>query len=353
MSRILNRPMFRRGGKVNSKGVGITSGLDESRQEYQVGSDMYGVQQSPDYGLNDYYENLYTPQVRRPITQRERLEQIKNERAAKGGDFFTSLFAPTESQLARRMTEKERIQRDIENRPLYESYQAQAEQEEKGRLEALNRLKTEEEKVKDLVDKNIPAEKSLYEITKQDLEKETELYSKLLGGEEAKSQAIYNALLAASPAFFKGKNLREALPEVLSSVEKSRALDKPMDVRQVAAQLALQRRITLDKAAAEERTRLALLAAKETGKTPEELYTEFKKVDPTEAINLAGYSTYKDKFAGPAPLIKSGKQQQFDSSKIDFNKIYSYGSSFITFKEQTNPDTGLREIVPVTIKSYK
>jgi len=187
----------------------------------------------------------------------------------------------------------------------------------------------------------------------QQLIKQTELYQKLLGGDEAKSQSIYDALLAASPAFFKGKNLREALPEVLSSVEKSRSLDKPMDVRQVAAQLALQRRITLDKAAAEERTRLALLAAKEAGKTPEELYTEFKKVDPTEAINLAGYSTYKDKFAGPAPLIKSGKQQQFDSSKIDFNKIYSYGSSFITFKEQTNPDTGLREIVPVTIKSYK
>lgn len=38
MSIILRRPMFRKGGKVNSDGVGITSGLDEPRQNYAKGS---------------------------------------------------------------------------------------------------------------------------------------------------------------------------------------------------------------------------------------------------------------------------------------------------------------------------
>jgi len=79
MSRVLRRPMFR-GGIANSDGTGITSGLDNKRQGYEDGSTDIGVQQSLDYGLNDYYENLYKPKVERPITQRERLEQIKAER---------------------------------------------------------------------------------------------------------------------------------------------------------------------------------------------------------------------------------------------------------------------------------
>jgi len=79
MSRVLRRPMFR-GGIANSEGTGITSGLDNKRQGYEDGSTDIGVQQPLDYGLNDYYENLYKPKVERPITQRERLEQIKAER---------------------------------------------------------------------------------------------------------------------------------------------------------------------------------------------------------------------------------------------------------------------------------
>ena len=79
MSRVLRRPMFR-GGIANSDGTGITSGLDNTRQGYADGPTDIGVQQSLDYGLNDYYENLYKPKVERPITQRERLEQIIAER---------------------------------------------------------------------------------------------------------------------------------------------------------------------------------------------------------------------------------------------------------------------------------
>lgn len=91
------------------------------------------------------------------------------------------------------------------------------------------------------------------EITKQ-----AKLYEKLLGGEEARSQAAYDALLAAAPAFFKGRNLREAAPQVLESINKSGAFDKPRDIKQAAAQLAIQRRMLIDKASAEERQRFAL-----------------------------------------------------------------------------------------------
>jgi hypothetical protein len=96
----------------------------------------------------------------------------------------------------------------------------------------------------------------------EDITRQTELYQKLLGGEEAKSQAVYDALLAASPAFFKGKNLREAAPEVLTAINKSGAFDKPRDIRQAAAQLAIQRNILKEKAVAEEKARLAALTLK-------------------------------------------------------------------------------------------
>jgi hypothetical protein len=70
----------------------------------------------------------------------------------------------------------------------------------------------------------------------EDITKQSKLYEKLLGGDDARSQSIYDALLAASPAFFKGRNLREAAPQVLESINKSGAFDKPRDIKQAAAQ---------------------------------------------------------------------------------------------------------------------
>jgi hypothetical protein len=96
----------------------------------------------------------------------------------------------------------------------------------------------------------------------EEITKQAKLYEKLLGGEEARAQAGYDALLAAAPAFFKGKNLREAAPQVLESINKSGAFDKPRDIKQAAAQLAIQRRLLMDKAGAEEKQRLAILSMK-------------------------------------------------------------------------------------------
>jgi hypothetical protein len=100
------------------------------------------------------------------------------------------------------------------------------------------------------------------DLEAEEITKQAKLYEKLLGGEEARAQAGYDALLAAAPAFFKGKNLREAAPQVLESINKSGAFDKPRDIKQAAAQLAIQRRILMDKAGAEEKQRLAILSMK-------------------------------------------------------------------------------------------
>jgi hypothetical protein len=100
------------------------------------------------------------------------------------------------------------------------------------------------------------------DLEAEEITKQAKLYEKLLGGEEARAQAGYDALLAAAPAFFKGKNLREAAPQVLESINKSGAFDKPRDIKQAAAQLAIQRRLLMDKAGAEEKQRLAILSMK-------------------------------------------------------------------------------------------
>jgi len=97
---------------------------------------------------------------------------------------------------------------------------------------------------------------------REEILEEAALYREALGYDEAKSQALYDALGAAAPAFFKGKNLREAAPEVLTAINKSGAFDKPRDIKQAAAQLAVQRRMLADKAAAEERARLAIYGLK-------------------------------------------------------------------------------------------
>jgi hypothetical protein len=132
---------------------------------------------------------------------------------------------------------------------------------------------SELDKLKKFYEDQILSEKNKYEsqlaglkttplTEEEDIIKQTQLYQKLLGGDEAKSQAVYDALLAASPAFFKGRNLREAVPEVLTAINKSGAFDKPRDIKQAAAQLSIQRAMLKDKAVAEERSRLAIYGAK-------------------------------------------------------------------------------------------
>lgn len=63
MSMIFRRPMFRRGGKVDGRGTGITSGLDKPRQNYAEGDivDIYEKMQAripeppkPSLSLGDY-----------------------------------------------------------------------------------------------------------------------------------------------------------------------------------------------------------------------------------------------------------------------------------------------------------
>ncbi len=321
MSRILRRPMFR-GGPVNSYNTGIASGLgdegyaDGGRVGAKIGgffnfskpggllptaSYTGGVPQGGLTGLTQAYQAL-APYIPGPTSLTKGLGPLSIGAAP----FY--IFEedplrekPEEQQL---QTTAEKLQKEYFGQPRrklmedimsgtrseakspYEGFDYGAARREAQQAEArytgADKLRSTEEdlafatgmgeqKMKPTAgrittdDNEIDIEDVLNE---KKIKREADLYARLLGGEEAKQQALYDALLAASPAFFKGKNLREAAPEVLTAINKSGAFDKPRDIKQAAAQLAIQRRIAIETAKAkgeDQLTRLERsLAAKET-----------------------------------------------------------------------------------------
>ena len=177
------------------------------------------------------------------------------------------------------------------------------------------------------------------EINIEDIEKESKLYQKLLGGEEAKQQALYDALLAASPAFFKGRNLREAAPEVLTAINKSGAFDKPRDIKQAAAQLAIQRRMLIDKAAAEGKAKVDYLSEKKPSTFNEAILLYGKGQQPTPYL----VKTVAQMFTGEPPLDVPGEKTNETGNLISYkqdklipNKFYVSGSSL--YIARYNPD---------------
>ena len=253
MSKTLRRPMFR-GGSVNSRGTGITSGLDDSgyaeggRVEFQRGgySTISGINDLSQVGIY----NPYTSFSPSNITPKQRLQEILDKQ---GGYSLMAGPRQTDPYFGKETERREFLSSRFE--PNQETLRMTRSKPFEISDESITPRKSI---VENINNNNIPTE-----LTEDDeLTKQAKLYQKLLGGDEAKSQAVYDALLAASPAFFKGKNLKEAAPEVLTAINKSGAFDKPRDIKQAAAQLAIQRAMLKDKAVAEEKSRLAIYGAK-------------------------------------------------------------------------------------------
>jgi hypothetical protein len=241
MSKTLRRPMFR-GGSVNSRGTGITSGLDDSG--YADGGQIGGGTIAGDLMADGRY-GFQNPTFRSPIS-------ISRSFGVEPGynllDKLRNIMPDTRSIRQRREEELNLARSGLDTSGAFVE----------GEIEFGNTGFGKDTPPPSTTITNVPTELT----DEEQLIKQTELYQKLLGGDEAKSQAVYDALLAASPAFFKGKNLREAAPEVLTAINKSGAFDKPRDIKQAAAQLAIQRNILRDKAIAEEKSRLAIYGAK-------------------------------------------------------------------------------------------
>ena len=327
MSRILRRPMFR-GGRVDSRGTGITSGLMDDTgyaDGGRVGFFRGGYSTIP--GIDDLSQIGYNPFSFQSITPLQRRQQdiaTANRR---------NIFSPTIEQTQRnkirdilsRITPEQRREMDIRT-------QAQAEQEDvstsKFALANPPTSKNTETGAGTVAGKgNIDLLSDEEDITKQ-----AKLYEKLLGGEEARSQAAYDALLAAAPAFFKGKNLREAAPQVLESINKSGAFDKPRDIKQAAAQLAIQRRILMDKASAEEKQRLAIFNAKNPPQSITEQISSTAKelgISFQNAANLRGPEYFGDAYVGIAPVDKN--KQPILNQMVE-GKVYFLNNRYVGIK---------------------
>jgi hypothetical protein len=278
MSKILRRPMFR-GGPVSSYNTGITSGLGDEGYANggRVGFQGGGFNYLRDTGFGRSLPGIYEYGIKEPLAALYNMVGVPLNITS---EFFTG-YNPGFSgerffNLKNRPSNKAElfgIKTDAtpgmtyRNQDLIDSnkkYQESTDEVNKF-IASQNKSNTlNEEKRTEMVKK----EKPNLLNDEEDMKKQTELYQKLLGGDEAKKQSIYDALLAASPAFFKGKNLREAAPEVLTAINKSGAFDKPRDIKQAAAQLAIQRQIMKDKAVAEERSRLEYLRLQQGFKEP-------------------------------------------------------------------------------------
>jgi hypothetical protein len=346
MSRILRRPMFR-GGPVDSRGTGITSGLmddtgyaDGGRVGFQVGGGLFSSGPYNPYGSYNPFSPISELAMNTNSIINRNIDPIqrRNEAIASGKAF--NIFAPTERQ----------------------TYEANRPRTPKQFDEAIQRgLEITRSKPFEISDESFPPRKAMEEPNKvgtgtvtggidldeeifdeEKIKRESKLYEKLLGGEEARSQSIYDALLAAAPGFFKGRNLREAAPQVLESINKSGAFDKPRDIRQAAAQLAIQRRIAVETARAKSDDQLTRLEKQLSAKEPKgisELYAANRKVfdnSQEAAMNAAVRTFGADKVASGNSILN--KQTKLpDRNLMEPGIIYVINNRYYFLDEKGNP----------------
>jgi hypothetical protein len=328
--------MFR-GGRVDSRGTGITSGLDDGymdggRVEFQRGgfSTIPGIDDLSQIGIYNPFTGFSAQNIT-PFQRRQQDIATANRRG---------IFAPTEEQIYERNRPKtpkqfdEAIQRGLEitrSKPFEisdESFPPRKAMEEP------NKVGT------GTVTGGIDLDEEIFDEEK--IKRESKLYEKLLGGEEARSQSIYDALLAAAPGFFKGRNLREAAPQVLESINKSGAFDKPRDIRQAAAQLAIQRRIAVETARAKSDDQLTRLEKQLSAKEPKgisELYAANRKVfdnSQEAAMNAAVRTFGADKVASGNSILN--KQTKLpDRNLMEPGIIYVINNRYYFLDEKGNP----------------
>lgn len=295
MSKTLRRPMFR-GGQVESRGTGITSGLDDGyatggRVEAQGGgwlaNLLANLTRTPGGTLPaaSFTGTIPKTGIGGLLQSSEVLSSYLPTMSQIGTGAVTALPSaiaiapfyglsqakPLTGREAELQSVAEQLQQEYYGQPrrqLMADIVAGKKTEAKSPYEDFN-YKAAEEKAKQAVEKYEQPETSDYQpsstiddfifdnkdkvkkdisdLTKDDVESYAKKYAQLLGGDKADRQAIFDAMLAASPGFFKGRTLKEAAPNVFEGIIKSGAFDKPQKIKQAAAELAIQRQLMLEK----------------------------------------------------------------------------------------------------------
>ena len=331
MSRILRRPMFR-GGPINSEGTGITSGLN---QGYANGGRIGYAGPTPDNNFSlatpsnddfmndvfmrtiygDNYDSQDTSKVPIQETVAEKIAKQRDESNRKIREYNQGLNKEQETPTTSiginpatglPFTPRDRLKLepsiyDLAKKEGVDIESGTAREQIEKRKAFEEKLKTDKTKTPDYSKSNVLTD--VYDLynkpvaTKQGVDEDSQFdkfYNrayKALGGEKAGTQAIYDAMLAASPGFFRGRTLTEAAPNILEGINKSGAFDRPQKLRQAAAELALTRQIGLEKIQEQEKARAALLNQKLTG--PQTIQNDIAKIQ----------ANFK---AGPNPLTITG-----------------------------------------------
>jgi len=254
MSRILRRPMFR-GGRVDSRGTGITSGLgyekggrvgyDNGGGVFPVGGKMYSFAQSPVgsslmYGIPGALgDMIYSPinQIGRMFGFNPGLSSRKGIRDQK--DYLFGTDRPD------RMSDEEVQTTNFFGFPLSaQSYGEKKIAEEQAKIDKIEKEKAdqlkldlEKKRIADLANKSDDTEEKPT-IDKDALTERKELFAELLGGGKARGEDISNMLMSfAGKALKPEATVKGAFGEFFE--EEAKRPSSKTKVDQAAAQLAI------------------------------------------------------------------------------------------------------------------
>ena len=367
MSRILRRPMFR-GGRVDSRGTGITSGLGYNaggRVGYnvggvvtlqdilkQIGAPMTGSQilqyaqdknlnLGPNFKINPY--SKFIPEtvevstgedvVEKPFSEILRTEGFQTYEDPKGylGSSDTQgTTSDTLGTVSVKLDEKGKIVKDELGNPIYTGNQGQI----KKILEEKTPTVITGEGV-DLGDDDTT-------VGQTDLQDMIDRYEALLGGDKAKQRDVGDILGRASAAFLGASDVREGLKEFMKA-ESQAGPSRTERIKQAAAMLGIKG----EQAKELYETKLKNEKGMFTKKVEEIM--ESKKVGREEAVNEAlglpanldsavmefkkrgtGVMTETD-FDMLARSQNISKLPNLDISQIEDGKYYAPGAKTIVF----------------------
>ena len=265
MSRILRRPMFR-GGRVDSRGTGITSGLGYNaggRVGYnvggvitlqdilkQTGAPMTGSQilqyaqdknlnLGPDFKINPY--SKFIPEtvevstgedvVEKPFSEILRTEGFQTYEDPKGylGSSDTQgTTSDTLGTVSVKLDEKGKIVKDELGNPIYTGNQ--------GQIKKILEEKTPTVITGEGVDLGDDDDTTVGQTDLQDM---IDRYEALLGGDKAKQRDVGDILGRASAAFLGASDVREGLKEFMKA-ESQAGPSRTEKIEQAAAMLGIK-----------------------------------------------------------------------------------------------------------------
>jgi len=265
MSRILRRPMFR-GGRVDSRGTGITSGLDKPKRglvnepggyagQYVTGAELLAQAQKAGQNIQVNPKSLYSSAE--PISGFSFFNPSRQFPSTVTGP-KNNLLVSTDVNYVPKEEEDEKSELD---KVLEQALQAKSDYYTEGELPVdTSNVAVQIQKEKTTPDKDGGSNtdtntgktntgKGLDEPTVEltDLQKDIAEYEKILGLEKAKKSSIYDFLAGdVAPAFLTGENLREAAATALASQAKRGTFDKPAKISETAGLLGIKGQQALD-----------------------------------------------------------------------------------------------------------